>query len=92
MRIVKEINDYTCKITLMEYAGHLYVKFEEGMVEITVKFRQGTQIEHPGALERLVINHLADKMPDQLESIRKLVITSMRSEAPADEDDFEEII
>ena len=92
MRIVKEINDYPCKITLMEYAGHLYVKFESGMAEITVKFRQGTQIDHPEALEKLVKNHLADKISHQLESIKTLVATSMRAETPADEDDFEEII
>lgn len=92
MRIVKEINDYACKITIMEYAGNLYAKFESGMAEITVKFRQGTQIDHPAALEKLIINHLADKMPHQLETIRTLVATSILAETPSNEDDFDEII
>lgn len=77
MRVVKEINDKACKITVFSWNGKFLIKLEQGMLEQTYKVSELDVLEQEidNILNQTFIDEALRRFEDMAKSLGKSIST-----------------
>ncbi len=92
MRIVREINHYPCKITLMEYGGRYNIKFEDSLSAITLKLISPDAGMTPDEIMEAIDPQLVKKVLQQLNHCNEISLTHFYKPLNSPNQDDDDII
>jgi hypothetical protein len=92
MRIAGYIDHPILKITIFQMENRFSVKFEDPHLEQTYKFRQGPGLESVADIKRLIDASFMNKVIEQMRTMRKLQVDTLRRRTEEAEDEFDDIL
>ena len=92
MRIVGEIAHPRLKITIFRNDGRFSVKFEQGLLEQTYKFRDDERLTHISDVQKMIDPPFIQKIEDILRGMQEAKIAAFERTFPTQEAEFDTII
>lgn len=91
MRILDEFNFGLIKVTIFSYNEKLSVKFEKNLIEIIMKFRDGTQLASSNDVKLFCTESLLHQIDIELDFLAKMRFEKVSQNDILDEDVLPEI-